>query len=75
MPRFNPTGWQRVSKQCTECGIDVYYIKPLEDGKVDTKQFHARNCPSLPIVKEFRNETKVTDVEFKEFIEEIKLLK
>lgn len=78
MPRFNPTGWQKVSKPCTECGVDVYYIKPIEGGKVDTKQFHARNCPTLPIMKEHYQERKfekITDVEFKEVVEETKLLK
>lgn len=51
MPRFDPTGWERISKPCPDCGIDQYYVKAvdkIEDTEtMDIKQFHRQNCPQL----------------------------
>ena len=70
MPSFNPTGWSRIDKPCTECGINRCYIKPNINGLEDMKQFHTKTCPMLP--KD--NGPKITDVEFKIKTEEPKLL-
>jgi len=66
MPKFDRTGWEKISNPCEDCGEDECYIKPTGPNTQDIKQFHKRSCRQIPSKLSPENLPNITDVEFKE---------